>query len=185
MMRKFVCGAALLMRGQMAFAQAGKPAENAGMSKATDECVTKTERLVVPAAEARPEKKYSFAPTNGEFAGVRTFAEQVKHPAAGNYPLGAHVLGENPPHDEHGEKAPATVKTKAEVVEYWRGSFAYLQKAAAKIDERNAANTVDWSGSPRGTLVGLIIDAVAHSQNHYGQLVEYLRMNGIVPPASR
>jgi DinB family protein len=147
--------------------------------------VTKTEQWVVPAAEAMPEQKYSFAPTNGRFAGVRTFAQQVTHLAAGNYQLGAHVLGEKPPHDEHGEKAPATVRTKAEVVEYLKGSFAYLPKAAATIDDRNAAETVEWSGSRPGTLVGLVIDAVAHSQNHYGQMVEYLRMNGIVPPASR
>jgi len=185
MMRIFVSGAALLMWGQIAFAQAAKPAENVGISKATDEWVTKTEQLVVLAAEAMPEEKYSFAPTNGEFAGVRTFAEQVKHLAAGNYQLGAHVLGEKPAHQEQGEKAPATVRTKAEAVEYLRGSFAYLHKAAAKIDEKNAANTVEWSGSLRETLVGLIINAVAHSQNHYGQMVEYLRMNGIMPPASR
>lgn len=185
MVKKFVLGAALVMWGQIAVAQVAKPAKNVGMSKAIDEWVTKTEQLVVPAAEAMPEEKYSFAPTNGEFVGVRTFAEQVTHLAAGNYQLGAHVLGEQPPHDEHGEKAPATVKTKREVLEYLKGSFAYLHRAAATIDDKNAADIVEWSGRERGTLVGLIIDAVAHSQNHYGQMVEYLRMNGIVPPASR
>lgn len=77
------------------------------------------------------------------------------------------------------------MRIKGDVIEYLRGSFAYLHKAAAKIEEKNAANTVQWSGSRRGTIVGLIIDAVAHSQNHYGQMVEYLRMNDMVPPASR
>jgi len=102
-MRKLVRGTTLLMWGRIAFAQGAKPAENVGISKATDEWVTKTEQLVVPAAEAMPEEKYSFATTNGEFAGVRTFAEQVKHLAAGNYQLGAHILCEKPPHDEQGE----------------------------------------------------------------------------------
>ena len=156
------------------------------MSQAIDEWVTKTEQLVVPAADAMPEEKYSFAPTNGEFAGVRTFAEQVKHLSAGNYQLGALSLGERPPHDEHGENAPASVKTRAEIIEYLRGSFTYLHKAAGAIDDTHAADQIEWSGGKnKSTRVGLLVDAIAHSQDHYGQMVEYLRMNGIVPPASR
>jgi hypothetical protein len=185
MMKKIVWGAVLLMWGQIAMAQAARPAENMGLSKAIDEWVTKTEQVVVPAAEAMPEERYSFAPTAGEFAGVRTFAEQVKHLAAANYQLGAHVLGERPPHDEQGEKGPGTVKTKAEIMEYLKGSFTYLHKAASTIDNKNAADSVEWSGKQQGTRMGLIIDALAHSQNHYGQMVEYLRMNGIIPPESR
>ncbi|MGH9712898.1 MAG: DinB family protein [Candidatus Acidiferrales bacterium] len=156
------------------------------MSQAIDEWVTKTEQLVVPAAEAMPEEKYSFAPTNGEFAGVRTFAEQVKHLSASNYQLAALSVGEKPPHDENGEKAPAAVKSKAEIVEYLKGSYTYLHKVVAAIDEKNAAEQIEWSrGKNRSTRIGLLVDAIAHSQNHYGQMVEYLRMNGIVPPASR
>jgi len=160
-------------------------AETNAMSRALDEWVGKTEAIVVPAAEAMPEEKYSFAPTNGEFAGVRTFAEQVKHLAAANYQLGARVLGEKPPRGEHGENAPDSVKAKAEIVEYLKGSFAYLHKAAASIDEKNAAVPIELPNGQSGTRVGWLVDALAHSQNHYGQMVEYLRMNGIVPPASR
>ena len=159
--------------------------EPSTIGNAVDEWVTKTEELLIPAAEAMPEEKYSFAPTNGKFQGVRTFAEQVKHLAAANFQLGALSLGEKPPHAEHGEKAPESVRTKAEIVEYLKASFAYLHRAAAAIDEKNAATTVELPGGRRGTRVGMLIDALAHSQNHYGQMVEYLRMNGIVPPASR
>ena len=159
--------------------------ESSTMSRAVDEWVTRTEDLIVPAAEAMPEEKYSFTPTNGEFRGVRTFAEQVKHLAAANYQLGARALGKKPPHDEHGERAPDTVATKAEVVAYVKGSFAYLHRAAATLDEKNAADAAELPGGKSGTRVGVIIDALAHSQNHYGQMVEYLRMNGIVPPESQ
>src|SRR4029077_11934272 len=69
----------------------------------------------VPAAEAMPEDKYSFAPSAGEFRGVRTFAEQVKHVAAVNYTFGASVLQEKPPVDTGEDKGPATVKSKAEI----------------------------------------------------------------------
>jgi len=186
MKRCFVLVAMPVLWGHLAFAQAQTKAENLGMSQAIDEWVLKTEQLVVPAAEAMPEEKFSFAPTNGEFAGVRTFAGQVKHLAAANYQLGALVLGEKPPHDEHGEKAPDTVRTRAETLEYLKGSFAYLHRAAATIDDKNAAEEIVFHGGrSKSTRVGLLIDAVAHSQNHYGQMVEYLRMNRIVPPASR
>lgn len=165
---------------------AAQPLARLTLSQGIDEWVTKTEQLVVPAAEAMPEEKYSFAPTNGEFAGVRTFAEQVKHLSAGNYQLGAHSLEVKPPLDEHGENAPASVKTRAEIIEYLRGSFTYLHKAAGAMDDNNAADQIAWSGGKnKSTRIGLLVDAIAHSQNHYGQMVEYLRMNGIVPPASR
>jgi uncharacterized damage-inducible protein DinB len=163
-----------------------KPAEANAMSRALDVWVTKTETLVVPAAEAMPEEKYAFAPTNGEFAGIRTFAEQVKHLAAANYQLGALALGEKPPHEEHGERAPESVKAKAEIMEYLKKSFVYLHGVADRINEKNATEQIELPGGHgKDTRVGMLIDALAHSQNHYGQMVEYLRMNGIVPPGSR
>lgn len=145
--------------------------------------ISDTERMVVPAAEAMPESKYSFAPTNGEFQGVRTFAEQVKHLAAANYQLGAGALGEDPPVGTQNESAPASIQTKAEIMQYLKGSFACLHRAAAAISEKNMNEPIAAKGGR--TRMWLLIDAVAHSSNHYGQMVEYLRMNGIVPPASR
>ena len=145
------------------------------------------ENLVVGTADAMPADKYSFAPTDGEFAGVRTFAQQVKHAAATNYILGAAILGEPPPPDAGDELGPEAVRTKPEIMKYLIGSFAYLRKAAAAIDPQNAI----VKGSPisplRGktTRLGLAIETLAHAMDHYGQMVEYLRMNGVVPPASR
>ena len=81
------------------------------------------EHEFVAAAEAMPEDKYSFAPTAGEFKGVRTFAEQVKHVAAVNYIFGASVLQEKPPVDTGEEKGPATITSKAEIVKFLKDSF--------------------------------------------------------------
>jgi hypothetical protein len=168
-------------------AQASAPAEHPEMahtvSQVLDFWVTNTEKLLVAAADAMPEERYSFAPTAGEFKGVRTFAEQVKHLAAANYQLGASVLGEEPPAGTKNETAPDSIESKEEIMRYLKGSFACLHRAAAAIDEKSMDEPVATKGNR--TRLWLIVDALVHSSNHYGQMVEYLRMNGIVPPASR
>jgi hypothetical protein len=173
----------LLMLASAKPAQKTPTAERQPISEILNFWVTKTEQLVVPAAEAMAESKYSFAPSNGEFKGVRTFAEQVKHLAAANYQLGAGVLGEQPPAGTSDETAPDSIRSKAEIIAYLKGSFACLHRAAASIDEKNANEPQKLKGDR--TRLWLLIDALVHSSNHYGQMVEYLRMNEIVPPASR
>ena len=84
-----------------------KPAEPQTVSQVLEHSVTNVEHEFVPAAEAMPEDKYLFAPTSGEFKGVRTFAQQVKHVAAVNYMLAAGILGEKPPVDP-GERTAQT-----------------------------------------------------------------------------
>jgi hypothetical protein len=144
---------------------------------------------VVAVAETMPAEKYSFAPTNGEFAGVRTFAEQLKHIAADNYLLGAGILGEKPPADVGtGEQGSSTVRTKPEILAYLKASFAYMHRAASSIDDaKSPIATPEISPWPEGTAtrLGVAIEDCVHTWDHYGQLVEYLRMNSIVPPASR
>src|SRR5438270_4795015 len=85
------------------------PTDHFAAAQVLEERVSAAEKEIVPAAEAMPENKYSFAPTEGEFKGVRTFGEQVKHLAAANYQLGARILGEAPPHGERDESAPDSV----------------------------------------------------------------------------
>jgi hypothetical protein len=65
-------------------AQVAQPAQPHTVSQVVEFWVTNTEDLLVPAADAMPESKYSFAPSNGEFSGVRTFGEQLKHLVAAN-----------------------------------------------------------------------------------------------------
>ena len=173
----------ILILAPSALAQKQASPESKTVSQVLEFWISDTERLVIPAAEAMPEAKYSFAPANGEFRGIRTFAEQVKHLAAANYQLGAGALGEDPPAGTQNESAPSSIQTKAEIMEYLKGSFACLHRAAAAINEKNMNEPIAAKGGR--TRMWLLIDAVAHSSNHYGQMVEYLRMNGIVPPASR
>jgi len=139
----------------------------------------------VPAAEAMPEDKYSFAPTSGEFKGVRTFAEQVKHVSAANYMFGASILGEKPPVDLGGENGPDSLKSKAEIVKFMNDSFAYLHKALASVSEKNELDQIESPFGVKVSRLSLASFSTAHPFDHYGQMVEYLRMNGIVPPASR
>jgi hypothetical protein len=174
---------ALLLAHATAFAQSTESVR-APIGRVMDLWVTKTEQLVVPAADALPERSYAFLPTGGEFTGVRSFADQVKHLAAANYQLAARALGEEPPAGTRNETAPASVKTKAQIMEYLETSFEWLHRAAARITVQNLEDPI-MVGNETQNGVGLVVDALAHSQNHYGQMVEYLRMNHIVPPESR
>jgi hypothetical protein len=155
-------------------------------SQVLDAWVGNVESELVPAAIALAGDKFDFAPVKGEFHGVRTFGGQIKHVAASNYQIGAKILGEKPPHGEHGEAAPEWVRSKPEMVEYLKGSFAYLHRAMPSIGDDALTEPIPGAGGTwQRTRLGLAVDAVAHSYDHYGQMVEYLRMNGVVPPASR
>jgi hypothetical protein len=147
-----------------------------------------TEKVIVSAADAMPADKYGFAPTDGEFKGVRTFGQMVKHLSATNYILAAAALGEEPPADAGDELGPEALRTKAEVLYYLKGSFAYLHKAIEAIGQNRVpvkASPISPLKSAEATRLALVVESLVHAFDHYGQMVEYLRMNGVVPPASR
>ena len=178
------CVVALVWLGQ---AQENKSKnEPHGVAQVLDRSVTNLEREFVSAADAMPEDKYGFAPTSGEFKGVRTFGEQVKHVAAVNYIFGAAILGEKVPVEVGGESGPATIKSKAEIMNFLKESFVHAHKAIMTISERNLVEPIkNPFGKEPATRLGLATSVAWHGFDHYGQMVEYLRMNGIVPPASR
>jgi hypothetical protein len=175
----------LLACNSLAFAQA-KAEEHKTVAQVLDGAVKGVEGEFVPAAEAMPEDKYSFAPTTGEFKGVRTFAQQVKHIAAVNYMIGASILVEKPPVELGGENGPDAIANKADIIKFLKESFAYLHKAAGSVNEKNLTDPIKSPfGEGKTTRLGMATLAVGHVFDHYGQMVEYLRMNGIIPPASR
>jgi hypothetical protein len=146
------------------------------------------DKLIVTTAEAMPADKYGFTPADGEFKGVRTFGQQVKHLAATNYILAAAALGEEPPSDAGDELGPEAVRTKAEILDYLNGSFVHLGKAIDAIGEKNEvvkSSPISPLQDSTATRLALTVEAMIHAFDHYGQMVEYLRMNGVVPPASR
>lgn len=140
------------------------------------------EQQFVPAAEAMPEDKFFWAPTNGEFKGVRNFAEQLIHVAEVNFALSAAILGENPPKDASAE----AMKSRSAVLQYLKDSFTNTHRAFSSISEQNAKLPIQHPLFDMiTTRMGLAIVSIAHPFDHYGQMVEYLRMNKIFPPASR
>jgi len=161
--------------------------QNPTIANTLDFQLTLVEFEFVSAAEAMPEDKYSFAPTNGEFKGVRTFAQQVKHVAALNNRFFSSLLGEAvATGPAEGENGPDSVQTKEQILKYLRDSFALGHKAIATITADNALADVKSPPIPFfKTRLAIASFVAVHAMDHYGQMVEYLRMNGIIPPASR
>ncbi len=143
------------------------------------------EHDVVALAQAMPADKYDFRPAGPTFEGVRTFGEQVKHLATMIYMTAAIVLGERSPYGPgQGDNGPDDVRGKDRILEYLKGSLDYARKAMASLSEANHLDPLKtFFGSQPRTEVAA--GMVYHSYNHYGQMVVYARMNGVVPPSSQ
>jgi uncharacterized damage-inducible protein DinB len=164
------------------------PKGPATMKSTLDMQLTILEHEFEGAADAMPADKYDFAPTNGNFKGVRTFAQQVKHVAASNDRFFGEILGHPPAATDRfeGENGPDSIKTKAQIMQYLRDSFDEGHKAIATITDENAFKPLSKPPFPfLNTPAAIAIFACVHVNDHYGQMVEYLRDNGLVPPASR
>jgi hypothetical protein len=145
------------------------------------------------AAEAMPEAKWDFRPAEGLFknekpefgpAQVRTFREQVKHVACSNFAFAAEFDGAKPP-DACDKGGPSPAKSRAELLTYLRDSFAALNKSLNAIAVKNMFDPVEGPYATPNTRLGLAEVCIWHAADHYGQMTLYLRLNGIVPPASR
>jgi len=171
-----ICGVA---RGQAA--QPPKPAVGSHQDPAQvyGKLLSGMEKELVDLAEAMPEDKYNFVPTQGEFTKVRSFGDQIKHVAESNY----YFFGGDA-FTEAGDKAKSDaiekLTTKADIVQALKDS---LHLAHQLVDGMTADNA--FVMTTHGTRAGMTSFGLAHMMDHYGQLVVYLRMNGIVPPASR
>lgn len=152
------------------------PGTKMAPSDTYNKLVTMIETEVVGAAEAMPEDKYNFAPTQGEFKGVRTFGAMVKHIAESNYYFWGPFAGSTAEAGGYIEK----LTTKADIVKALKDSFALAHKAVGTMTTDNV-----FEMTKTGTRAGMTSFGLAHCMDHYGQMVEYLRMNSIVPPASR
>ncbi len=181
----------VLLLAVAAAAQTGQapasPPQPPTMSQVLNNGLRGVEGEFVSAAEAMPEDKFNYAPTNGEFKGVRTFAQQVRHVAAVNYMVAAAIAGEKVPVDiGTGESGPDNLTSKADIIKFLRDSFAYGHRTLNGVTPENATQFIKSPfGSGQTTRLGMGVLLVGHCFDHYGQMVEYLRSNGIVPPASR
>lgn len=157
------------------------------VNKIFDQQLRSVEREVVSLAEAMPADKYTFAPSKGEFAGVRTFAQQMTHIAYVVYAVSAATLQEpNPTQPGAGENGPASIQGKEAVVKYLKDAFVYAHKAMNSLTADNLTDPVKSAfGNGKAPRISMANVAVWHTFDHYGQAVVYARMNGIIPPASR
>jgi uncharacterized damage-inducible protein DinB len=183
-----MCGFALYAAGKSRTPQDSPNKETAqpdDIPKSIAESISGTlqfaEGNFIALAEAMPEDKYSYIPTVGKFDGVRTFGEQVKHVACAQFAFFNEFEGKKPPEAcEKGGHDPA--KTKAELIKYLRDSFDYSNRVLATLTANNALDRIEGRYAGPNTKLGISVVAVWHITDHYGQLVEYLRLNGIVPP---
>ena len=137
----------------------------------------------VALAEAMPEDKWNFKPTQGAFTEARTFAEQVKHVACANEAWAKKVMQEKQP-ERCDIGGPNPAKTKTELIAYLRASVTEMDDAIASTKAGNSLEPIGgkyWGDNRLSSLTA----AVWHISDHYGQLVVYARMNGVVPPASK
>lgn len=169
-------------------AQASSPSaassKTVDVSAYYDKAIGNVEHQWVSLAEAMPADKWNFAPTQGEFKGVRTFGEQVKHVAMANMLFYGIAMGQKPPTMDE-MKATQAINDRAQIIELLKKSYQMGHQAAQSTNAQNAFTAIDapfgLGTMPRSGLIGL---AIAHSFDHYGQSVVYARMNGIVPPAT-
>ncbi len=192
MRKTMVLGAALWM-GSVGMAQAqmggigGSPAvgSQATPAKTADGLLAMVEGEFMGAAKAMPADKYDFSPATltipgDKFDGVRSFGEQVKHVTEANFYFASIITGVKPETDL---ASIEKLKGKDEIVAALAASFAAVHKANATLTAANSFEVVNFEGA-KHTRFTVSSFVVAHCFDHYGQMVEYLRMNGIVPPAS-
>jgi len=164
------------------------PQSAATIASVVDRDISAVEKQIVDVAETMPEDKFNFTPESlnipgSNYKGVRSFAIQVKHIAASNWYIWSPLTGDKLPAGMQDDgNGPANLQTKAEIIKFLKDSFALGHKAAATL---TAENILQSPGKSKSSRLRLAEFGVAHAYDHYGQLVEYLRMNGIVPPASR
>jgi hypothetical protein len=169
---------------------AASPSTPPTIASAIDREITIVEKELTDAAEAMPEDKFDFSPEKlsvpgSDYKGVRTFGEQLKHIAASNYLIWSPITGEKPPDTVNDGKGPDNMKAKADIIKFLKDSFAFGHKSVATLNSSNLVEPIKSSSGRPTTRLFLATFAPAHCFDHYGQIVEYLRMNGIVPPASR
>jgi uncharacterized damage-inducible protein DinB len=130
-------------------------------------------------ADVMPEAKYTFKPVDG----VRSFGAMLAHVAGASYEFCAAAKGEKTPHAEDAFEKSAT--TKADIVKALDGAIAYCDEIYKTLDDAKAAQmTAGAFGGPQAARAAALMGNTGHFQEHYGNLVTYLRINGLVPPSS-
>jgi uncharacterized damage-inducible protein DinB len=179
------------MQAQMGAVKGPTPGTKIAPAKSLNALLSMFESQMMGMVKAMPADKYNFAPSQAIFKdeqktdyrspndkGVRTFGQMVGHVAQANYFFASQMSGLKPDVDV---KAIATLTDKDQLVAALQASFDFTHKAFDTITPENAFDSVKGEQT-RASMAGFI---VAHCFDHYGQMGEYLRMNGLIPPASK
>jgi hypothetical protein len=156
------------------------------ITPAIDRLFNKIEGDIMSSAQAMPEDKFNFTPEslnikNSDFKGVRTFAGQIMHLATDNILIWSAINGDSVRADIEDVNGPKNIKTKKEVIDYMKYSFAIGRKAISGLTTANAMDLVEFRGRKLSKL-DLAFYGLTHSNEHYGQMALYLRFCGIIPP---
>ena len=154
------------------------------VAKMYEHQVELVENDVLSLARAMPADRYGFVPKEGNFKDVRTFGEQIKHLATMIYMTAALSMKERSPYGPGtNNNGPDEVRTKDQIIEYLQASLAYARKASTALTVENHLDPVPTYFGPM-PRADVLAGVAYHSFNHYGQMVVYARMNGVVPPGS-
>lgn len=181
---------AVAQMGASGGTQAPEAGSIAKPAAAFDSQLILIEKSMMGAVKAMPADKFSFAPSQAmfvpaqktEFDKVRTFAQQATHVAEANYFFYNIISGLKPDVDV---KNIEKLTSKDDVVAALAGSFAFAHKAIATLTAANAFEVIKSPEPGFQTRATLASFGISHCWDHYGQMVVYLRMNGLVPPASQ
>ena len=148
-----------------------------------DKQLSATERQVLDLVEAMPANKFNFAPTEGAFKNVRTFRVQARHIAFCLNEVAIALLGETMlQHTD--QEGPKNLTSKDDIVRYLKNAFAHAHRAIGTLTNENLLEQIadPYSEKLKTTRVDAAGIFFWHTYDHYGQMVEYLRMNNLVPP---
>ena len=174
----------------VAFGQSNSQSSPAAPTIASvlDRQLSGIEKEIMGSADAVPADKFDFSPAAANIPGdfktpkpVRTLSEQLKHIGDAMEAYSDLMMGQKPP-ESNDENGPANLKTKSDVINYLKTEFTKAHSAINTINQQNAVEPL--GGTPR-TRLALAVAIIGHNNNHYGQIIEYLRMNGIVPVESQ
>jgi uncharacterized damage-inducible protein DinB len=136
-------------------------------------------RKLTAMAEDFPEDKYDFKATPAQ----RSFAEQLLHAAGSTYYFTNPVMGQKPPAAEDPKRDQ--YKSKADIVAFVKKSFADGAAAIQSKGEKGLTTEVVYTPEQKARVIDIAYGIIEHSGEHYGQLVVYYRLAGLVPPESR
>jgi hypothetical protein len=148
-----------------------------------DTQLSATEHDVMDVVETMPASKFSFAPTTGAFKNARPFDVQVRHIAFCLNEVAVALLGEPMlPHAD--QEGPKNLTGREEIIRYLKDAFAHAHRAIGTLTNQNLLEQIadPYRENLRTTRLAAAGIFASHTYDHYGQIVEYLRMNNLVPP---